>query len=66
MFDFKRIGREQDYVFQALAYMGKASYEMAFANTVIEDENRVSEDIKERMKSINRQIHELQEELRDI
>ncbi|MEG0275309.1 MAG: hypothetical protein RR690_09275 [Longicatena sp.] len=61
--DFKRIGREHDYIFQALAFMGKASYNMSLANTVIDGEKRVPEDLKKQMKFINQQIHQLQQEL---
>ena len=64
--DFIRIGRELDFIFQTLAFMGKASYHMSLANTVVDNEKRVPKDLKKRMKLISQQIRDLQNELREI
>lgn len=44
--DFKRIGREHDLIFQTLAFMGKASYHMSLANTVVDGEKRVPNELR--------------------
>ena len=64
--NFKRLGKEHDYIFQALAFMGKASREMSLANTVIAEEKRAPASLIKQMKSISQQIRDLQEELREI
>lgn len=35
--NFKLIGKEKDYIFQALAYMGEANAQISWANTVLEE-----------------------------
>ena len=63
---FKDMGKEEDYIFQALAYMGNASNQMAWANTVLDEDESVSKRIKDEMKQINVKISELQILLRGI
>lgn len=60
---FKKLGKLNDYIFQALAHMGSASTEMAWANTVLEDDINVPNEIKVEMKRVTMQINELQEKL---
>ncbi|MGG1263760.1 hypothetical protein [Brevibacillus laterosporus] len=55
-----------DLIFSALAYMGNASYQMAWANTCVEDIKEVPEELKNEMKQVNQTIHSLQERLREI
>lgn len=62
--NLKAIGKEEDYVFQALAYMGDASHYMVWANTVIEHVN-VPETLKTEMKSISDKLTDLKELLRN-
>ncbi|WP_236645949.1 hypothetical protein [Brevibacillus sp. VP] len=57
---------KKDFLFHALASMGAASGNMAWANTCVEDIEDVPEELKARMKQINEQIHGLQEELCSI
>jgi hypothetical protein len=57
---------KKDFLFRALANMGGASGQMAWANTCVGDIEDVPDELKARMKQINVQIHELQEELRTI
>lgn len=64
--NFKKIGKSEDFFFQALAYMGNASYQMSWANTVLENTSKVPQKLKKEMKMINVKIHELQEQLREI
>ena len=57
---------KRDYLFTALARMGNASSEMAWANNCVEDINEVPADLKEEMVNINRTIYKLQERLREV
>lgn len=63
---FEQMGMGGNYFFQALAHMGDASHQMAWANTVLADLDEVPSALKEEMKSINQKIGELQEKLRVI
>lgn len=64
--NIKQLGKENDIVFQALAYMGNASYQVSWANTVLSQGNKVSEEVLEKMKKINREIVEIQEKIRNL
>lgn len=64
--NFKLIGKEEDYIFQALVYMGQASAQMSWANTVLEDVNEVSKELKDAMIQVNQVINNLQDKLRSI
>lgn len=64
--NLKLIGKEDDYVFQALAYMGDASHFMSWANTVLELAEDVSEDLKQEIKNVHSEIWKMQEKLREI
>ncbi|WP_309260501.1 hypothetical protein [Bacillus cereus] len=64
--NFKLIGKEKDYIFQALAYMGQASSQMSWANTVLEDVNEVPKELKDAMIQVNQVIQDLQDKLRRI
>lgn len=64
--NFKLIGKEKDYIFQALAYMGEASSQMSWANTVLEDINEVPKELKVAMLQVNKIINDLQDKLREI
>ena len=69
-FEFVQLGMtieyKKDFLFRALANMGNASGTMAWANTCVEDIQDVPDEVKARMKQINVQIQELQEQLRTI
>jgi hypothetical protein len=62
--NIKKLGEDENYIFQALAYMGEASHFMAWANTVIENEKSVPEELKEQMKQVNEILTYLKEKLR--
>lgn len=59
----KLIRKNNDLIFQSLAEMGMSSKHMAWANTVIENAD-VPQELKQKMKAINQQIHDVQQELR--
>lgn len=63
---FKQLGVLDDFIFQSLAHMGSASHYMAWANTVIERETSVPNEIKDEMKHVTSQISSLQERLRSF
>ncbi|MDP1457496.1 hypothetical protein Q8G37_13635 [Bacillus wiedmannii] len=63
--NLKAMGLENDYVFQALAYMGNASQFMSWANTVLELVEEVPEELKEEIKKVHSSIWETQEKLRE-
>lgn len=62
--NLKAIGKEDDYVFQALAYMGHASQFMSWANTVLALVDDVPEQLKQDIKKVHSGIYEMQEKLR--
>jgi hypothetical protein len=64
--NFKLIGKEKDYIFQALAYMGGATAQMSWANTVLEDVDKVPKELKNEMIQVNQIINDLQDKLRKI
>ncbi|MDA1764216.1 hypothetical protein PDK32_28775 [Bacillus cereus] len=64
--NLKAMGLEDDYVFQALAYMGDASQFMSWANTVLALVDDVPEQLKRDIKKVHLGIHEMQEKLREI
>ncbi|MEG7339142.1 hypothetical protein V6E27_10940 [Bacillus cereus] len=63
--NLKAIGKEDDYLFQALAYMGNASKFMSWANTVLELVEEVPEQLKQDIKKVHSGIYEMQEKLRE-
>lgn len=64
--NLKAIGKETDYKFQALAYMGHASHFMSWANTVLGLVEEVPEELKEEIKKVHSGIWEMQERLRAV
>lgn len=64
--NIKKLGKQDDFIFQAVAHMGNSSSLMSWANNCVEDVKVVPQDLKVEMKQINMQIHELQDRLREI
>ncbi|WCK57469.1 hypothetical protein PP175_25730 (plasmid) [Aneurinibacillus sp. Ricciae_BoGa-3] len=62
--NFKQLGKLDDFIFQSLAHMGNASSQMSWANTVLENEKHVPNELKEEMRCVTAQINALQEKLR--
>ncbi|MRC17294.1 hypothetical protein GH866_16920 [Bacillus thuringiensis] len=63
--NLKKIGKEDDYLFQALAYMGDASSKMSWANTVLDLVEEVPEELKKEIKKVHSGIWRMQEKLRE-
>lgn len=61
-----KLGKQNDYIYQALAHMGNATHVMSWANNCVEDVKEVPEELKSAMRMINSEIHRLQEKLREI
>ncbi|MEB9684589.1 hypothetical protein BK742_26135 [Bacillus thuringiensis serovar pingluonsis] len=64
--NLKAMEKDDDYVFQALAYMGNASQFMSWANTVLELVEEVPEELKEEIKKVHSGIWGMQERLRAV
>ncbi|AGB62759.1 hypothetical protein [Bacillus phage phiAGATE] len=62
---FKALGRENDYVYQALAFLGEASHSMSLAATVLRNESSVPKDLKKKIKNYQQAFWELQDQLRE-
>ncbi|MGG1444893.1 hypothetical protein ABE354_23155 [Brevibacillus laterosporus] len=69
-FELVQIGmtveHKKDFLFKALASMGNGSGHMSWANNCVADIEDVPDEVNVRMKQINAQIHDLQEQLRMI
>jgi hypothetical protein len=63
---FEAIGKGDDYIFQALAFAGEASGQLSLATTILSDLDHVPNDLKEELKSIQNQLHDFRDRLRDI
>ncbi|MCY9737521.1 hypothetical protein M5X17_27850 [Paenibacillus alvei] len=61
---FKQHGKLDDFVYQALVHMGSASWELSWANTVLEDEENVSSELKNDIHRLSIELGELKERLR--
>ncbi|WNO29858.1 hypothetical protein [Bacillus phage SDFMU_Pbc] len=62
---FRALGREDDYVYQALAFLGEASHNMAIASTVLRNESSVPKDLKKKIKNYQQAFWELEDQLRE-
>lgn len=63
---FRQLGKLDDFIFQALAHMGNASWQMSWANTVLENEKSVPDDLKDEIRSVTSGINTLKEKLRSF
>lgn len=63
--NIKDIGKSNDIIFQALAYLGDAVHKISWANTILENKNEVSEELKKDIMSIGDVIDGLQSRLRN-
>ena len=63
---FKELGKSDDYVYQALSFLGNGSWQLALASTLLRDEPKVSEELKLELKEIQRKLGDFQEKLRSI
>lgn len=63
---FKSIGKGEDYIFQSLVFTGEGSHLLSLATTILGDLEEVPEDLKVELKSIQGQLHEFQDKLRNV
>lgn len=62
---FKEMGKEQDFFYQALSFMGEASWKLSIASTVMREEDAIPIDLKKELKKIQTQLSDFQEKLRN-
>ena len=63
---FKKIGKENDYFFQVLSFMGHASQKMSLAFTLTDLIEDFPKELKEELREIACKYHELQDKVRDL
>ncbi|MCA1066166.1 hypothetical protein QTG56_25130 (plasmid) [Rossellomorea sp. AcN35-11] len=61
---FKALGKEDDFIFQALAFAGKGNNNLSLATTLLSEADEVPEELKSELKSIQEQLHQFREKLR--
>lgn len=63
---FKKLGKEHDYFFQILCFMGKASEQMSLAFTLTEHINEFPPELANEFREVAIQYQELQEKVRNL
>lgn len=63
---FKELGKQDDYIFQTLVFMGRASQQMSIGFTIADTLNEIPQSIKEEMRVLARRYHGLQEQIRNL
>ena len=63
---FKELGKQDDYIFQTLVFMGRASQQMSIGFTIADTLNEIPQSIKEEMRDLARRYHGLQEQIRNL
>ena len=63
---FKEMGKENDYMFQILVFMGKASQQMSLGYTIAGQLEEMPQEIKDEMRAISIQYQELQDKIREL
>lgn len=64
---FKALGKEDDYVFQALVFMGEASEKLSLARTILNQDRTLSnkDEIKNEFSEIQNKLEALKVRLRN-
>ncbi|EWG08422.1 hypothetical protein [Cytobacillus firmus] len=63
---FRALGKQDDYIFQTLVFMGRASQQMSIGFTIADTLNEIPQSIKEEMRDLARRYHGLQEQIRNL
>ncbi|MBN8203889.1 hypothetical protein LG291_25080 (plasmid) [Cytobacillus firmus] len=63
---FKELGKQEDYIFQTLVFMGRAFQQMSIGFTIADTLNEIPQSIKEEMRDLTRRYHGLQEQIRSL
>ena len=63
---FKRLGKENDLVFQALVFLGNSSHYLSLATTVLVRDEEVPVELKGVLKDVQQQVQVFQERLREF
>ena len=61
---FKSLNKQDDSVFQALVFLSNGSQQLSLATIVLSEDTNVPEELRDELKNIQRQLHELKDELR--
>ncbi|WP_182101550.1 hypothetical protein [Niallia taxi] len=63
---FKELGKEHDYIFQTLVFMGRASQQMSLGYTIASNLEEAPLAIKNETRDIASRYHELQETIQKL
>jgi hypothetical protein len=61
---FKSIGKEDDFIFQSLVFLGHGSKNLSLSTTLLSEADEVPEELKRELKGIQEQLHEFREKIR--
>lgn len=63
--NFKRLGKENDYIYQALVFLGQASQKLSLARTILKDHD-IAPDMMGEMGETQQWVHDFQDHLREL
>lgn len=63
---FKEMGKENDPVYQALVFIGNGSHQLSLGTTILSNYKEFPTELKVRLKDIQQQLQDFQEELRAL
>lgn len=63
---FRALGKQDDYIFQTLVFMGRASQQMSLGFTIADSLEEIPKSIREEMRELARRYHELQDQIRSL
>ena len=64
--NFKSLGKENDYIFQVLSFMGEASYKMNTAFTLTENIKDFPKELEDEFRDITTRYWSLQSKVREL
>lgn len=64
--NFKSLGKENDYIFQVLSFMGEASYKMSTAFTLTENIKDFPKELEDEFRDITTRYWSLQSKVREL
>ncbi len=64
--NFKRLGKDNDFNFQVLVFMGRASQQMSLGYTIAYELDEIPQAIKSEMLEVATRYHELQSQIREL
>lgn len=64
--NFKSLGKENDYIFKVLSFMGEASHRMGIAFTLTENIKDFSKELEDEFRDITTRYWSLQSKVREL